>query len=73
MSKKVICTTTGKIFNSQTEASNYYNVVQNNISCCCRGELKSAGKLSDGTKLQWKFLEDYDNAFKGILINPITK
>ena len=68
--KKVICITTGKIFNSQTEASNHYNVAQSNISNCCRGICKSAGKLSDGTKLQWRYLEDYNNEFKGILINP---
>ena len=73
LSKKVICVTTGEIFNSQTEASNYYNVVQKNISCCCRGRLKSAGKLRNRIKLQWKFLEDYNNEFKGILINPITE
>ena len=70
MSKKVICVTTGRIFNSQTYASNYYNVAQCSISKCCIGICKSAGKLPNGTKLQWKFLEDYDNAFKGILINP---
>ena len=69
--KKVICITTGKIFNKQSEASNYYNVVLKNISCCCRGKRNYAGKLSDGTKLQWKFLKDYNNEFKGILINPI--
>ena len=71
--KKVICITTGKIFNKQSEASNYYNVVLKNISCCCRGKRNYAGKLSDGTKLQWKFLKDYNNEFKGILINPITE
>ena len=61
--KKLICITTGKIFNTQKEAENYYNV--GNISKCCRGIRKSAGKLSDGTKLQWKYLEDYNNEFKG--------
>ena len=71
LSKKVICIITGEIFNSQKEAENYYNV--GNISKCCRGIRKSAGKLQDGTKLQWKFLEDYNNDFKGILINPITE
>ena len=73
MSKKVVCITTGKIFNSQSEAAIYYNVVQNNISLCCKRELKSAGKLN-GERLKWKFLENYDyNDFKGILMNPITE
>ena len=71
--KKVICITTGKIFNSQSEAAIYYNVAQSNISVCCRKKIQSAGKLSDGTKLQWKYLENYDNEFKGILINPIIE
>ena len=69
LGKKVICITTGKIFNSCKEAVVYYNA--SNLSKCCRGVLKSAGRLSDGTKLQWKFLENYYyNDFKGILINP---
>ena len=70
-SRKVICVTTGEIFYSQKEASNYYNVATGSISNCCEGTLKSAGKLN-GTKLQWKYVKDYNNEFKGILINPIT-
>ena len=69
-SKKVVCITTGEIFNSMTEARNYYDVEQITISLCCRGIRKSAGKLN-GMRLKWKFLKNYDNDFKGILINPI--
>ena len=73
LSKKVVCITTGKIFNSIKYACNYYNVSQGNMSSCCIGTRKHAGRLSDGTKLQWKYLENYDdNDFKGILVNPIT-
>ena len=64
VSKKVICITTGKIFNSVTEASNYYNVSNGNISSCCRGTRKSTGELQDGTKLQWKYSEEDDNDLK---------
>ena len=64
--RKVICITTGKIFNSVTEASNYYNVARNTISFCCKVKLKSAGKLKDGTKLQWKYLEEDDNESKAV-------
>ena len=71
LSKKVICITTGEIFNSMTEAGNYYNA--SHITGCCRGESKSSGKLPDGTPLQWKYVKDYNNDFKGILINPITE
>ena len=70
---KVICITTGKIFDCIKDAGNYYNVAKNTISFCCKEKLKSAGKLSDGTKLQWKYLENYDDDFNGILMNPITE
>ena len=71
-SKKVVCITTGEIFDSMKEAGNYYNVTRSNITLCCKGIRKSAGKLN-GTKLQWIYLENYNNEFKGILINPITE
>ena len=73
MNKKVICVTTGEIFNSFKEASNYYNVAHSGISNCCRGKYKHAGKLPNGIKLRWKYVKDYNNDFKGILINPITE
>ena len=66
---KVMCITTGETFDSIKDASDHYKAAISNISACCRGRLKSAGKLN-GTKLQWKHLEDYNNEFKGILINP---
>ena len=53
-SQKVICLTTGKIFNSQSEAARYYNIPQTNISKCLKGERKSAGKEPEtGEKLFW--------------------
>ena len=68
--KKVICITTGEIFNSIKDAKKHYKC--NNISACCREKCKHAGKLND-TPLQWMYLENYNNEFKGILINPITE
>ena len=62
LSKKVICTTTGETFDSIKEASDHYKC--NNIIKCCKGTRKHAGKLQDGTKLQWKYLEDDDNDLK---------
>lgn len=57
--KKVICITTGIIFNSVLEASKYYNQKSNaNISSCCKGKLEYSGKLPDGTKLVWEYLEE---------------
>ena len=68
---KVICITTGKIFDCIKDASDNYNVAHSNISYCCMGKRNYAGEVQDGTKLQWKYVKDYNNEFKGILINPI--
>ena len=58
--KQVLCITTGRIFSSIQEASNYYNIKSySNISSCCTGKLKACGKLEDGTSLQWQYYEDY--------------
>ena len=54
--KSVICITTGKVFISASEAGRVTNINPSSISNCCRGGLKSAGKLSDGTKLVWKYV-----------------
>ena len=56
-SKSVICLTTGFAFGSTREAGLYYDIACNNISSCCNGKLKSAGKLN-GEKLKWKFICD---------------
>ena len=37
-----------------------YNIKNpSNISECCRGKKLSAGKLPDGTPLQWIFYDDF--------------
>ena len=56
---KVICITTNKIFNTMKDAMEFYGIKTNHISSCCKGDRKSCGKLEDGTKLQWKYLDDY--------------
>lgn len=58
--KKIICTTTGEIFDSiKYGADKYYLKNPSNITVVCNGKKKSAGKLSDGTKLQWMYYEDF--------------
>lgn len=53
----VICLTTKKIFIYIGEARDFYGLKDSSlISACCRGRQKSAGKLSDGTKLVWRYL-----------------
>ena len=54
--KKVRCVTTGEEFNSIKEASMKYNITDTNISRCCKGKYKHCGKLSDGTKLVWEYI-----------------
>lgn len=52
---KVRCITTGKEFNSIREAERFYNT-KSNIFLCCIKKRKSAGKLEDGTKLVWEYM-----------------
>ena len=56
---EVICITTGEVFDCIRSASDYYNCNYAHIGGCCRGERKSCGKLEDGTRLVWKYYEDY--------------
>ena len=57
--KKVICITTGKIFNTVKEGAEYYNIKSSgSISSCCKHKAKSAGKLKDGTKLVWTYYQE---------------
>jgi predicted RNA-binding Zn-ribbon protein involved in translation (DUF1610 family) len=55
---KVVCLNTGEIFNSIVDAENHYNI--QNISGCCIGQIKSAGKHPiTKEKLKWIYYEDY--------------
>ena len=49
--KPVMCITTGEVFKSVKEASEVTGINLSNISACCRGNYKTAGKR------EWKFLE----------------
>lgn len=54
--KSIICLTTKRIFFSVSDASEYYNIHKGNISTCCKGKNKSAGKFPDGTPLVWRYI-----------------
>lgn len=54
--KRVRCVTTGEIFDYIKLASDKYNINGQHISCCCKGKRKSCGKLSNGTKLKWEYI-----------------
>ena len=65
--KEVICITTGKKFGSIKEGADYYNLkATSGIARCCKKERNSAGKLEDGTKLQWMYYDEYLNLNKVI-------
>ncbi len=55
---KVVCLNTGEIFNSIVDAENHYGI--QNISGCCIGQIKSAGKHPiTKEKLKWMYYENY--------------
>lgn len=54
--KKVLCVTTGEIFDSIRLAAKHYNIRHDAISLCCRKKAKSAGRLPDGTFLKWEWV-----------------
>ena len=55
-SKKVKCMTTGEIFDSIADAGRKYNIGTGDISKCCRGKLKSAGKHpATCEKMVWEY------------------
>ncbi len=54
--RKILCLTTGEIFETVSEASRKYNVGTSKICYCCKKKLKSAGKLN-GQKLTWQYCD----------------
>lgn len=59
LGKAVILTNTGEKFPSASVAAKKYNLSQGTISSCCRGELKSAGKLPNGEYSVWVLEENF--------------
>lgn len=51
--KEVINLDTGKIFKSQKEAGEFYNINTGHISCVCKGRRKTTGGY------RWMYYEDY--------------
>lgn len=61
----VICVTTKRIFYTVKEASIFYNIDNSGIVKCCKGKLKTCGKLSNGTRLKWKYINwNHDKTFR---------
>lgn len=55
-SRKVICITTGEIFDTLTAAAQKYNINNGDICSCCKGKIKYRGKHPiTGEKLIWRY------------------
>lgn len=60
--RKVICLTTGEIFNSMIEAGEKYGVSYRAIGTCCQGKINSVKAKKTkymGQKMKWMLYEDY--------------
>lgn len=58
MNNKIICVTTGEIFNNEVEAGNKYNLSSSGIAKCCNGKSQYNGKI-DNIPLIWQHYNDY--------------
>lgn len=58
--KRVVCLNDGKVFSSVSEASRYYKVYRMKIAECCKGQ-REYYQNADGTKLMWKYCDDFDS------------
>lgn len=64
-SRKVICKTTNKEFNTLKEAGEFYNCDKSGIGKCCQGKQKTCGKLNNNTSLEWMYYDEYIKTFGG--------
>ena len=56
--RKIICVTTGETFEFIADGARKYNINSSDISKCCKGKQKSAGKHPiTKEKMIWKYLE----------------
>ena len=80
----VICLTTKRMFLTAKEGAEYYNIGGSGEICnCCKGfrikkdkkvKVKSCGKLEDGTKLVWKYLNiNHNKILRGKDISKLHK
>lgn len=65
---RVICITTGKVFDNAMRGAEYYNIDYSHIHRNCKKESNYCGTLEDGIKLQWLYYNDYINGAKQVEI-----
>ena len=71
--RKVVCVTTGEIFESITEASKKHNTLDSSISSCCNGKRKKTIDSITNEILCWKYYEDYIKMDKAEIDEYIKK
>lgn len=54
--KKVMCVTTGEIFESGRDAAKRYGLKYNTLYACLSRENKTCGKLPSGEKITWEYI-----------------
>lgn len=68
--KSVVCKTTGEIFNYIKLASKIYGIDRSDISRCCNGKAKSAGKHPiTGEKMVWEWYKGGCNDKMAVINN----
>lgn len=75
-SRKVICITTGKIFDTTKQGANYYGLTRKNVSDCCTGMQEFTNRYGEGKLLKWMYYEEYlefgeFNIYDKILTNKV--
>lgn len=55
--RPVICLNTMEIFPKMRLAYEKYNITRSSLNYCCRDILKFAGRMEDGTPIQWEYYE----------------
>lgn len=59
--KMVACLETGMVYKSIIEASkSIIDASDSHISQCCKGKRNTCGRLEDGTKLHWRYVDDIE-------------
>lgn len=71
--RKIICINTFETYDTATQASIETGVNDNNILSCCKGKLKSAGKMPNGEPIIWKYYDEYNNNEVYTYCNGVSK
>lgn len=61
--RKIICTNYNTVFNCVYDAANMYGIWENTILRNAKGGCKSGGHLPDGTKLHWRYYDEWLKEF----------